>query len=74
MLKMDVEGAEHDAFASATPSVLESFQRIAMEYHDNLRPGTLQLIQQRLKNTHDVVVEPTFDRGYGVLYAKLKSL
>lgn len=74
MLKMDIEGAEHDAFESATPTVLECFERIAMEYHDNLRPGTLQLIREKLSNTHDVVVEPTFDRGYGVLHAKLKSL
>jgi FkbM family methyltransferase len=68
-LKMDVEGAEHAAFASADPSDLERIDRLALEYHDNLVPGTLALLQERLADTHDVHVVPTFDRAYGVLYA-----
>ena len=71
---MDVEGAEHDAFAVADKSVLAHFEHIAMEYHDNLRPGTLDLIKSKLKSTHDVRIEPMFDRGYGILLAKLRSL
>ena len=74
MLKMDVEGAEFDAFSEAKDEELVCFERIAMEYHDNLRPGTLELIQDRLAKTHDIVIEPTFDRGYGILLAKLKTL
>jgi FkbM family methyltransferase len=74
MLKMDVEGAEHDAFEAADQEILSRFERIAMEYHDNLRPGTLDLIQRKLESTHDIRVEPTFDRGYGILFAKLRSL
>ena len=74
MLKMDVEGAEYDAFAVSDEAVLSRFERIAMEYHDNLRPGTLDLICSKLEPTHDVRIEPTFDRGYGILLAKLRCL
>ena len=69
LLKLDAEGAEYDAFSAATPETLRSFQRIAMEYHDNLRPGTLDLLRRKLEPSHDLIVEPTFDRGYGILLA-----
>ncbi len=72
MLKCDVEGAEHDAFESASPEALERIDRIALEYHDHLRPGTLQLLKDRLAPTHHLRIVPTFERGYGVLYAVRK--
>lgn len=68
-LKMDVEGAEYDAFAEADGPTLARIDRIALEYHDNLRPGTLALLRHRLASSHDVRVMPTEDRGYGVLLA-----
>lgn len=72
MLKMDVEGAEYDAFAVSDSAILSRFERIAMEYHDNLRPGTLDLICDKLDPTHELRIEPTFDRGYGILLATLR--
>ncbi len=70
MLKMDVEGAEYDAFSTATPDTLERIDRLALEYHDHLRPGTLDLLRAVLDATHRITVHPTFDRGYGVLLAR----
>ena len=72
LLKCDVEGAEHDAFAAASPAALARIDRIAMEYHDNLVPGTLALLRERLAPTHDIVVQPLEDRGYGTLFATLR--
>ena len=69
-LKLDVEGAEYDAFESVTQETLDNISRIAMEYHDNLRPGTLRLIQDRLAATHTLEVHPTWNRGYGLLLAR----
>lgn len=68
-LKMDVEGAEHDAFAEADAATLNRIDRIALEYHDNLRPGTLDLLRRKLSPTHRLRVIPTEDRGYGILLA-----
>jgi FkbM family methyltransferase len=34
LLKMDIEGAESDVLAAATPSVLRRVRRIILEYHD----------------------------------------
>ena len=44
-LKVDIEGSEHDVFAAASPDVLGRFKRIAMEYHDQIAPGTLALLR-----------------------------
>lgn len=73
-LKMDIEGAEHAAFASATPATLRRCERIALEYHDNLVPGTLDLLRRKLAPTHTIEVYPTGTRGYGILRATLKTL
>lgn len=54
-LKVDVEGAEYDAFAQATPEILDRFDRIAIEYHDNIRPGTLELLKERMAPTHNLI-------------------
>lgn len=71
-LKMDVEGAEKAAFDKASEATLKRFRRIAMEYHDNLAPGCLQTIVERLRTTHRIEVTPTEDRGYGILRAVLR--
>jgi FkbM family methyltransferase len=69
LFKCDIEGSEHDVFAEATPDLLGHFERFAIEYHDNLRPGTLQLLRHRLGPSHEVRVVPDGDYGYGMLYA-----
>jgi FkbM family methyltransferase len=72
-LKMDIEGGERAAFARARPETLAALRRIALEYHDNLVPGTLRLLRQRLAPTHHLRVTPTGDRGYGLLVAERRS-
>jgi FkbM family methyltransferase len=72
-LKMDVEGAEHDVFAEVDQSLLRRIERIGLEYHDNLRPNTLQLLREKMNPTHELIVHPTENRGYGVLIGRLRA-
>ncbi len=67
LLKMDVEGSEHDAFASADEATLSRCDRIAVEYHDGIRPGTLAMLQEKLKATHALTI--CEDDGFGMVYA-----
>jgi len=71
LLKMDIEGSEYDVFAQADPAILSRFERIAVEYHDNLRPNTLRLLKDRLNSTHTVDVRPSTLPGCGVIRAQL---
>jgi FkbM family methyltransferase len=71
LLKMDIEGSEYDVFAQADPTILSCFERIAVEYHDNLRPNTLQLLKDRLRSTHRVDVRPSTVPSCGVIRAEL---
>lgn len=73
LLKVDIEGSEHDAFEHAEPGTLRRFDRIAIEYHDNIRPGTLALLKSRLAATHDFTIEGSSVEGCGILLADLKS-
>src|SRR5262249_29028368 len=73
LLKMDIEGAEFDVFFEATPSVLRHFRRIALEYHDNLRPGTLAMLRERLASTHTIVSIDSSPEGYGIIQASLRE-
>lgn len=73
LLKMDIEGAEYDVFSTADKSSLSRIERIALEYHDNLHPGTLDLLKQRLAPTHDVTVLPDPGEEHGRLLATLRS-
>jgi FkbM family methyltransferase len=71
LLKMDIEGTEYDVFEQADRAILTRFERMAIEYHDNLRPNTLQLLKHRLRNTHTVDVLPSTVPGCGVIRAAL---
>ena len=73
LLKVDIEGSEKDAFESVDPETLRRCDRIAIEYHDNIRPGTLALLHERLRGTHDFVTKPSSVEGCGILLAKLKQ-
>jgi FkbM family methyltransferase len=72
-LKVDIEGSEHDAFAAATPEIVGRIKRIAMEYHDNIVPGTLALLRRVLAPTHEITVRVSPSGGDGVLLAQLRS-
>ena len=38
-LKVDVEGSEIEVFGAASPGLLDRVDRVAVEYHDLIRPG-----------------------------------
>ncbi len=73
-LKVDIEGSEHDVFASASPDLLRRFKRIAMEYHDQIVPGTLELVCRVLESTHEITVRPSTMEGCGILLARRRDL
>lgn len=69
MFKCDIEGSERELFAGAGSEQLSKIRRLAIEYHDNIRPGTLDLLLRRLNNTHETRVVSSGSAGYGMLYA-----
>ncbi len=69
-LKVDIEGSEFDVFAAASPGLLGGFKRIAMEYHDQIAPGTLEMLRRVLAATHEVAVRPSSIDGCGILLAQ----
>jgi FkbM family methyltransferase len=73
LCKLDIEGSERDVFEAADAPTLLRVRRFAIEYHDNIRPGTLELLRSRLRATHEVRVEPT-SSGYGMLYSSRRDL
>jgi FkbM family methyltransferase len=72
-LKVDIEGSEHDVFARASSELLGRFKRIAMEYHDLIRPGTLELLRHVLAPTHTITVRPSRMEGCGILLARRRD-
>ena len=73
LLKMDIEGSEHDVFRELEPGSLKRIKKMALEYHDNLRPGTLEIIQRAIAATHTVVSMDGSSEGYGILRAVAKG-
>ncbi len=72
-LKVDIEGSEHDVFAAASPQLLSRIKRIAMEYHDQIVPGTLELLRKVLSPTHELTIRPSQMAGCGILLASRRS-
>ena len=73
-LKVDIEGSEYDVFAAASSDLLGRFKRIAMEYHDQIVPGTLDLLRRVLSPTHELIVRPSKMEGCGILLARRRDL
>ena len=69
LLKIDIEGSEGDVLASTDERILRRIRRVALEYHDNIRPGTLQLVRDVLSATHRIV--DVHGESYGILHAEL---
>jgi FkbM family methyltransferase len=69
LFKCDIEGSEYDVFRQADPRDLARIRRYAIEYHDNIRAGILELLQDRLRKTHDLVVKSAHGEKYGMIYA-----
>jgi FkbM family methyltransferase len=74
LLKVDIEGSEHGVFAGASSESLRPFKRIAMEYHDQIVPGTLDMLQRVLAPTHEIIVRPAKMAGCGILLASRRDL
>jgi FkbM family methyltransferase len=70
LLKVDIEGAERDAFAACSPEQLAPVRRVSLEYHDHFRPGARSTVETALRGAGFVIlaVEPA-DPSSGVLYA-----
>ena len=73
-LKVDIEGSEHDVFAAASPELLGRFKRIAMEYHDQIVPGTLCFLRSVLSPSHEITVRPSKMEGCGILLARRRDV
>lgn len=73
-LKVDIEGSERDVFAAASPDLFSRFKRIAMEYHDQIVPGTFDLLRGVLSPTHEIDVHPSKLEGCGILLARRRDL
>lgn len=72
LFKCDIEGSEWGLFTEASSETLQRCQRYALEYHDNIRAGTLDMLVARLSPTHVVEVHAATEGQYGMLYATAK--
>jgi FkbM family methyltransferase len=70
LLKIDIEGSEYDVFDSMDVGAVGRVERMAIEYHEHLRPGVLALLRDRLKATHDLQIHPEPLGRYGMVFAK----
>ena len=68
LFKIDIEGSEYDLIDAADPKDLDRVDRFAIEYHDNIRPGTLQFLKQRFSKMNLLEIQPASTGGYGMLY------
>jgi len=69
LLKMDIEGGEKEVFESTSPEILKRVNCLAIEYHDNIYPGILDLIKEKLESTHHLNIVPSRLDGCGLLFA-----
>lgn len=64
LLKMDVEGAEIEILVDADDSLFKNIKRIALEYHEEIRPGCTSALKRKLeKNYRYVEFWPTTPNG-----------
>jgi FkbM family methyltransferase len=70
LLKMDIEGAELEAVTAASAALWSRVKRVAMEYHESLRPGCLVRLCGALRDAGfvDIQVEPA-NADQGILRA-----
>jgi hypothetical protein len=73
ILKIDVEGAEWDAFSTTSQKILEKFSQIVVEFHDVLdlsdtHYGMMMSALEKLSKTHEVIHVHANNYGrYGVV-------
>jgi FkbM family methyltransferase len=72
LLKLDVEGAEVEILEGADEATLARVERVALEYHDFLRPGCRERVAERLTRAgfRHIETEPSaMDGAIGILRA-----
>jgi hypothetical protein len=75
LLKIDAEGSEVDILSLNTPDILSPVQRVAVEYHDRLRPGALRAVQSSLYAagfSQQNVISGSADNKLGLVHAARK--
>jgi FkbM family methyltransferase len=72
-LKLDIEGSEYEVFEKSSQQTLARIDRLAIEYHEHLRHGTLRLLTERLDATHSVDVRPDRSGLYGMIFARRQA-
>lgn len=72
-LKIDIEGSEAEVFEhDQAPNLMQRFRKVAIEWHEHLRPGVLDLLKARLSPTHEIVAIQADDPRYGLLQAAVR--
>ena len=72
LLKIDIEGSEYDVFEGMEAGAVDGVERMAIEYHEHLRPGVLALLRDRLGASHDLQIESEPLGRYGMILARRK--
>ena len=70
-LKVDIEGAEHEAFGAATRRDLDAVREIAMEYHPNSSKAELFAALDRCG--FELVRDRAFNAGSGVAHFRRRT-
>ena len=73
LLKCDIEGAEAEVFEHASTADLKKIRNIALEYHDNIQPGTTARLWGVLAKTHRLL-HLADSRGCGIMLWKRLDL
>jgi hypothetical protein len=53
--------------------ILERIRQIAVEYHDQIVPGTLYGVRSALAHMQDISISPSGVEGCGILRAQRRS-
>jgi hypothetical protein len=72
-LKIDAEGSEVEILTGASKEELKKIKKIAIEYHDAIRPNCSEILVNTLARNgfFHIVVEPNAKLpGYGIIRAK----
>lgn len=72
LFKIDIEGSEFAFFESLQQDDIRRVKKFAIEYHDNIKPGTKDLILGKLQGTHATRIEVDPGDDYGMIYATRK--
>jgi hypothetical protein len=74
LLKVDIEGAEKELFATVPAETLALVRRVVVEYHDHFRPGARATVEGRLWAAgFSIARSDPVNLTNGILYADKKG-